>query len=354
MAIYHDTPYLKALAALQYPSLNPQVNVVQRGDRTGTGTRAYFGEQMRFNLREGFPLLTTKKVNFSAVAHELLWFLSGSTNINDLNSKIWNEWATEDGELGPVYGRQWRSWPTYKRALQNSHYGMYAKDTPIDQMGQLIENLKTKPYSRRHVISAWNPTVLPDEELSPQENAMKGNMALAPCHCLFQFFVAPLSLVQRLELLVKHMDLLSEKEEFWLERILEKQQEPIAPSTHEIMVNACDRMDVPVHELSCQMYQRSADICLGVPFNIASYALLTHLVASVCNMEVGDYIHTFGDIHLYNNHVEGAAEQLTRTPLASPKVVINPAVKSIDMFTINDITLEGYEHHPPIKFDVSV
>lgn len=261
-------------------------NGVQKGDRTGTGTKSVFGYQMRFNLEEGFPLVTTKKVHLKSIIHELLWFLKGETNIAYLKEngvKIWNEWADSKGDLGPIYGYQWRNW----------------NGEEIDQIKELIETLKTNPNSRRMLISAWNPSVLPDTSISFEENVANGKAALPPCHAFFQFYVAD-------------------------------------------------------GKLSCQLYQRSADIFLGVPFNIASYALFTMMVAQVCDLGYGDFIHTFGDAHIYNNHFEQLELQLTRDPKPLPKMILNPAVKNIFDFTYDDFTLENYDPHPEIKGKVSV
>ena len=247
-----------------------------RGDRTGTGTRSVFGYQMRFDLSEGFPVLTTKKLHLRSIIHELLWFLRGETNIAYLKENgvsIWDEWADEDGNLGPVYGAQWRSWP----APDGTH---------IDQIALLIEGLKTNPNSRRHIVSAWNPALVDD-------------MALPPCHCLFQFYVAD-------------------------------------------------------GKLSCQLYQRSADIFLGVPFNIASYALLTLMVAQVTGLKPGDFVHTLGDAHIYSNHFEQAELQMKRTPKALPTMRINPDVTSIFDFKFEDFTLENYEADASIKAPIAV
>ena len=247
-----------------------------KSDRTGTGTRSVFGHQMRFNLQDGFPLLTTKKLHLRSIIHELLWFLRGDTNIRYLHDNqvtIWDEWADENGELGPVYGYQWRSWPT----PDGRH---------IDQIANVIEQIKTKPDSRRLIVSAWNP-------------ALVDEMALPPCHALFQFYVAD-------------------------------------------------------GKLSCQLYQRSADIFLGVPFNIASYALLTMMAAQVCGLQAGEFVHTLGDAHLYSNHFEQAKLQLTREPRTLPKMTLNPAVRDISAFTFDDFTLTGYDPHPHIKAAVAV
>lgn len=261
-------------------------NGVQKGDRTGTGTKSVFGYQMRFDLSEGFPLVTTKKIHLKSIIHELLWFLKGETNISYLQDngvKIWNEWADENGELGPVYGHQWRNW--------NSE--------DIDQIEELIHTLKTNPNSRRMMVSAWNPSVMPDTSKSFDTNIANGKAALPPCHAFFQFYVAD-------------------------------------------------------GKLSCQLYQRSADVFLGVPFNIASYALFTMMVAQVCDLELGDFIHTFGDAHIYNNHFEQVELQLSRTPRALPTMKLNPEVKSIFDFEFEDFTLENYKPHPHIKGKVAI
>lgn len=267
------------LAAMQqYLQLLQHIldNGTQKHDRTGTGTISCFGYQMRFNLQEGFPMVTTKKVHLKSIIHELLWFLKGHTNIQYLKENgvsIWNEWADADGELGPVYGKQWRSWA-----------GADGKVT--DQVADLIEQIKKNPDSRRLIISAWNVADLPQ-------------MALMPCHTLFQFYVAN-------------------------------------------------------GKLSCQLYQRSADVFLGVPFNIASYALLTLMVAQVCNLQPGDFVHSFGDVHIYNNHIEQVKLQLSRTPYALPQMKLNPAVNNIFDFKFEDFTLENYQCHPAIKAPVAV
>jgi len=264
-------------------------NGTQKGDRTGTGTVSVFGHQMRFNLADGFPLVTTKKCHLKSIIHELLWFLKGDTNtryLTDNGVSIWNEWATEDGDLGPVYGYQWRNWPT----PDGRH---------VDQITEIINLLKTNPNSRRIIVSAWNASDLPDETISPQENVKQGRMALAPCHAFFQFYVAD-------------------------------------------------------GRLSCQLYQRSADIFLGVPFNIASYALLTMMVAQVTGLQPGDFVHTLGDAHLYNNHLEQAELQLSREPYPLPEMHINPEVKSIFDFTFDDFELRGYQSHPHIKAPIAI
>ncbi len=261
----------------------------RKTDRTGTGTLSVFGYQMRFNLADGFPLVTTKKVHLKSIVHELLWFLKGETNIAYLKANgvsIWDEWATEAGELGPVYGAQWRSWQAPNGQV-------------IDQIQQLLDEIRRTPDSRRLIVSAWNPTVLPDTRKSPRQNAAEGKQALPPCHTMFQFYVAD-------------------------------------------------------GKLSCQLYQRSGDIFLGVPFNIASYALLTLMVAQVCGLQPGDFIHTLGDAHLYSNHLEQVQTQLSRTPYPLPSMKLNPAVTDLFAFTFEDFTLEGYQAHPHIKAPVAI
>jgi thymidylate synthase len=248
----------------------------RKSDRTGTGTLSTFGWQMRFDLGQGFPLLTTKKVHLKSIIYELLWFLRGDTNVRWLQQHgvtIWDEWAGADGELGPVYGSQWRSWPSPDGAS-------------VDQIAEVVESIRTRPDSRRHIVTAWNPSEIP-------------KMKLPPCHALYQFYVAD-------------------------------------------------------GRLSCQLYQRSADVFLGVPFNIASYALLTTMMAQVCSLAPGEFIHTFGDAHLYLNHLDQAREQLARQPRALPRMRLNPAVKDIFGFRYEDFTLEGYDPHPAIKAPIAV
>ena len=264
---------------------------VDRSDRTGVGTRSVFGRQVRFDLRAGFPLLTTKRIHLRSVIGELLWFLSGSTDNRQLNANgvhIWDEWASADGQLGPIYGAQWRSWPT-------------PDNRQLDQLAQLIDSIRTQPHSRRLVVSAWNPALLPREDLSPQANAAAGYMALAPCHCLFQLYV----------------------------------QE---------------------NTLSCQLYQRSGDLFLGVPFNIASYALLTHLIAQQCGLQATELIHTFGDLHLYHNHLtdEIVFEQLRRTPRPLPRLELLRQPPSLFDYTAEDIQIVDYDPHPPIRAPIAV
>ncbi len=255
-------------------------------DRTGTGTKSVFGYQMRFDLSEGFPMVTTKKLHLKSIIYELLWFLKGDTNINYLQEngvRIWNEWADENGDLGPVYGYQWRNW----------------NGDEIDQISEIIESIKKNPDSRRLLVSAWNPSVMPDTSVSFSENVANGKAALPPCHAFFQFYVAN-------------------------------------------------------GKLSCQLYQRSADVFLGVPFNIASYALFTMMMAQACGLEAGDFIHTFGDAHIYSNHKEQIDLQLSRTPRPLPKMILNPEVKNIFDFTFDDFNLVGYDPHPHIKGVVAI
>ncbi len=261
-------------------------NGAEKGDRTGTGTKSIFGYQMRFNLSEGFPLVTTKKIHLKSLIHELLWFIKGETNIKYLSDngvRIWNEWADGNGNLGPVYGYQWRNW----------------NNENIDQLSDVINTLKTNPNSRRMLISAWNPSVLPDTSKSFNENVANGKAALPPCHSFFQFYVAN-------------------------------------------------------NKLSCQLYQRSADIFLGVPFNIASYALLTEMLAQVCGFKTGEFIHTLGDAHIYNNHMEQIRLQLSRTPKPLPKLKLNPKIQNLFDFKYEDVEILNYEPHPAIKGIVSV
>lgn len=290
-------------------------------DRTGTGTRSVFGYQMRFDLSEGFPLLTTKKIHLRSVIHELLWFLSGDTNIRYLQEngvKIWDDWADNEGNLGPVYGYQWRSWPAASGA--------------IDQISNVIEQLRTNPDSRRLIVSAWNPAQVDD-------------MKLPPCHCLFQFYAAPMSLEERLDYLEKHHPELQDLDDFVLFSL-----DNSVDNDHEWL----SEKGIPTRKLSCQLYQRSADVFLGVPFNIASYALLTHMIAQVTGMAVGEFIHTLGDAHLYSNHFEQAITQLDRVEYDLPYLKLNQDVTDLFDFTFDDIQVVGYQHHPAIKAPVAV
>lgn len=295
-----------------------------KSDRTGTGTRSVFGHQMRFDLAKGFPLLTTKKVHLRSIVHELLWFLSGDTNIRYLKENgvsIWDEWADQDGNLGPVYGAQWRSWP--------SEYG------DIDQIANLIQELKANPDSRRLIVSAWNP-------------AQVDEMKLPPCHCLFQFYTAPMSLEERLDYLDETKpELVSHYNEF----INYGHQKLAAIAEANAWLT---EKGIPTRKLSCQLYQRSADVFLGVPFNIASYALLTHMIAQVTGMAVGEFVHTLGDAHLYLNHFEQAIAQLDRVEYDLPYLQLNPDVNNLFDFTFDDIKVVGYQHHPAIKAPVAV
>ncbi|MDX9913450.1 MAG: thymidylate synthase [Candidatus Moranbacteria bacterium] len=261
-------------------------NGAGKDDRTGTGTRSIFGRQLRFNLADGFPLLTTKKVFLKGIIYELLWLLKGDTNIKylvDNGVNIWNEWADEKGDLGPVYGAQWRNW----------------NNEEIDQIAIAVNEIKNNPNNRRIIVSAWNPSVLPDTKKSFSQNVAEGKAALPPCHAWFQFYVSE-------------------------------------------------------GKLSCQLYQRSADVFLGVPFNIASYALLTMMMAQACDLGVGDFVHTFGDVHIYNNHIDQVNEQLSRVPRELPKMKINLEIKDIFAFKYEDFILEGYDPYPAIKAPISV
>lgn len=261
-------------------------NGTEKHDRTGTGTKSVFGHQMRFDLSEGFPMVTTKKLHLKSIIHELLWFLNGDTNIKYLQEngvRIWNDWANKEGDLGPVYGHQWRNW----------------NNEEIDQISEIVQTLKTNPDSRRMLVSAWNPSVMPNTSESFDTNVANGKAALPPCHAFFQFYVAE-------------------------------------------------------GKLSCQLYQRSADIFLGVPFNIASYALLTMMMAQVCGYEAGDFVHTFGDAHIYSNHMEQIELQLSRDPKPLPKMLLNPDVKDIFGFKFDDFTLIDYNPHPHIKGAVAI
>ena len=272
----------------QYQDLLKHIkeNGVEKKDRTGTGTISVFGYQMKFDLKKGFPLVTTKKLHLRSIIYELIWFINGETNINYLNDNgvsIWDEWADENGELGPIYGAQWRNW----------------NNDGIDQLKEVISSLKENPSSRRMIVTAWNPNIIPNTKKTFSENVKEGKAALPPCHAFFQFYVAD-------------------------------------------------------NKLSCQMYQRSADVFLGVPFNIASYSLLTFMIAQVCKLEVGEFIHTLGDAHIYLNHIEQVNLQLTRDPLELPKLKLNETVKSIEDFKYEDIEIVDYKFHPPIKGKISI
>lgn len=309
-----------------------------KGDRTGTGTHSIFGHQMRFDLTKGFPLLTTKKVHFTSVVAELLWFLSGSTNNNDLRAMgctIWDEWAKEDGSLGAIYGKQWRNFGG--GIIETDHYDGETKryleqNIPgFDQISWVINEIKTNPDSRRLLVSAWNP----------QDHCVDGKAALPPCHTLFQFYVQDIELDKRIEMLFKKADL----EEFHLSSRSRSDEE---------WEDVCDTHNVPKAKLSCQLYQRSCDTFLGLPFNIASYALLTHLIAQECDLDVGEFVWTGGDVHLYSNHIDQAKEQLSRTPYPFPKLGLDLKGKSIFDIEPSDISIIDYVSHPAIKAEVAV
>ena len=272
----------------QYQDLLQHIkeNGVEKKDRTGTGTISVFGYQMKFDLKNGFPLVTSKKLHLRSIIYELIWFINGGTNINYLNENdvsIWDDWADKNGELGPIYGAQWRNW----------------NNDGIDQLNDVISSLKENPSSRRMIVTAWNPNIIPNIKKTFSENVKEGKAALPPCHAFFQFYVAD-------------------------------------------------------NKLSCQMYQRSADVFLGVPFNIASYSLLTFMIAQVCELEVGEFIHTLGDAHIYLNHIEQVDLQLTREPLELPKLELNPKIKNIEDFKYEDIEIVDYKFHPPIKGKISI
>ena len=272
----------------QYQDLLQHINEngVEKKDRTGTGTISVFGYQMKFDLKNGFPLVTSKKLHLRSIIYELIWFINGGTNINYLNENdvsIWDEWADKNGELGPIYGAQWRNW----------------NNDGIDQLNDVISSLKENSSSRRMIVTAWNPNIIPNTKKTFSENVKEGKAALPPCHAFFQFYVAD-------------------------------------------------------NKLSCQMYQRSADVFLGVPFNIASYSLLTFMIAQVCELEVGEFIHTLGDAHIYLNHIEQVDLQLTREPLELPKLELNPKIKNIEDFKYEDIEIVDYKFHPPIKGKISI
>lgn len=307
-------------------------NGTEKGDRTGTGTISIFGHQMRFDLSKGFPLLTTKRVWLKGVIHELLWIISGNTNIKyltDNNVNIWNEWADENGDLGPVYGQQWRSW--------------FVDDNcdPIDQLTEVIEAIKNNPNSRRHIVTAWNPGVI-------------DQMALPPCHCFFQFYVE--------EGLFSDGTWFDKGTKVELLENFDNQKGAPGPGSglYRGYRNGSIDEEVCLHEefkkgkLSCQLYQRSADVFLGVPFNIASYSLLTMMVAQVCDLEPGEFVHTFGDVHIYKNHLDQVKTQLERDPYPFPTMKINPEIKDIDSFKYEDFEIVDYKCHPTIKAPVAV
>ncbi len=324
-------------------------NGVDREDRTGTGTRGVFGRQIRFDLSKGFPLLTTKKVFLRGIIEELLWFLRGSTNAKELEDKnvnIWKSWGDPDTrELGPVYGKQWRKWESPSKdqvpAMMENGRGTAALVEHTDQISDLIERLKTDPNSRRHMVVAWNPG-----EIS--------RMALPPCHCLFQFFVEPLSKEEIYQTYFGYRDTFAVRDSKEYKMRSARVDEVTEAEGRTKTLDDLAALGLPTQKLSCQLYQRSADIFLGVPFNIASYALLTMMVAKQVGMVPGDFVHTFGDVHLYSNHVEQATEQLTREPFAFPHMGINPNVPDIFSYTIDDFELFNYNCHPAIKAPVAV
>ncbi|MBP6857960.1 MAG: thymidylate synthase [Candidatus Pacebacteria bacterium] len=319
----------------QYLSLLRHIlqNGTDKSDRTGTGTRSWFGYQMRFDLSEGFPLVTTKKVHLKSIIHELLWFLKGETNIKYLKEhgvKIWDKWADKNGDLGPVYGKQWRSWESNQYfpptpvggGMDTEIIKGHWETKAIDQISDLIKQLKNNPDSRRLIVSAWNVSELEE-------------MALMPCHCMFQFETHEISEDERRRL--------------WAIKLGRA-----SVYTEKMDTKALDLVGAPKRVLSCQLYQRSADVFLGVPFNIASYALFTMMIAQVVNMFPGDFVHTFGDVHIYKNHFDQVNEQLSRTPYGLPTMRISPEVKDIFSFKYEDFTLENYQYHPAIKAPVAV
>lgn len=355
-----------------------------RMDRTGTGAISLFVEQMRFDLSTGhFPLVTAKRTAMRPIKHELQWFLSGSTNNNDLlnnNVHIWDEWAAEDGALGPIYGQQWRSWPAPGRsgkagwqrrldwAKENEEpalferlndaiettttgvdsvldaYGIpHAGPEVIDQISELIENLKKRPYSRRHLVSAWNVADLPDESISPQDNVKAGHMSLAPCHVMFQFDVVDMLPHEIWQWAVVNKKLTVLQDIDWMKSL-------DSPSGKQYLAD----LGIYTKKLSCVLIQRSCDMALGVPYNIASYALLTLLVAQCVDMAPGEFIHVLNNAHIYSNHIEGVKEMLLREPFPSPTIKLNPEIKDIFSFRDEDIVLRDYVSHPKIDFAVAI
>lgn len=327
--------------------IHAALNGTPRLDRTGVGTIGIFGYQNRYNLLDGFPLVTTKKVKIESIIHELIWFLNGESNIKYLNEhgvKIWNEWALPNGDLGPVYGKMWRSWPSQKFVFKAAGVGLV--DEPVDQIAELIRGLKQKPFSRRHLVSGWNPALLPDENKSHKENVESGRQALPPCHTMFQMYVREAKVPDR----IKYAKLVGLIDDAKADYLLNAYNE-----SEYLEVDATlSHLSIPTFQLDCQLYQRSADIMLGVPFNIASYSLLTMMVAHVCGFIYGDFVHCFGDAHIYSNHIDGASEQLLRSPKQLPVLKINYTGQEIDQFKIEDFELIGYDPHPYIKFDIAV
>lgn len=362
MQTNHDQPYLELLADVLHTGR-------RKGDRTGTGTYSVFGRQMRFDLQKGFPLLTTKKVFVKGIKAELLWFLEGSTDnnrLNELGAKIWDMWALDNGELGPVYGKQWRRWATpdidaanhkltmvkdmmveasmsHGVDLNREQYELIVSTIDdvlendftktVDQVQDVIDTLRSKPNSRRIIVSGWNVADLPSEDYSPKENVERGKAALPACHTLFQFISEELTLEERIEIARSRELTVSEKHH---------------DSDQELAF-----LGIPTRKLSCQLYQRSCDLAIGVPFNIASYALLTEMIAQVTGHAAGDFVWTGGDCHIYSNHVEQVKEQLSREPRPAPTLKLNKAVTNIDDFSMDDIEVVDYDPHPAIKMPVS-
>lgn len=356
----------------QYLDLLRDVNYHgnERGDRTGTGTKSVFGRQLQFDLKQGFPLLTTKKVFTKGIIHELLWMIKGDTNIQyllDNNVHIWDEWATESGDLGPVYGKQWRDWV----GKNGVHY---------DQLKSVIQEIKSNPFSRRLLVSAWNVDDLPDASISPQENVLNGKQALPPCHTLFQFYVSEMEMYDYylyLKYILDNPNSTFDKHEISVKlyhyfyqaqfEFPELYYHNVKPEDTINADNFCwgsaacrlmldYKIPYPKYKLSCQLYQRSADIFLGVPFNIASYSLLTHMIAHECGMWVDTFTHSFGDVHIYKNHQEQVNLQLSREPFPNTAKVyidVKPKTSIFDM-KYDDIKIVGYESHPAIKAEVSV
>lgn len=358
----HDKAYLALMADIME-------NGRDKGDRTGTGTRSVFGRQLRFNLQEGFPLLTTKKVFIKGIKAELLWFLEGSTDnnrLNELGAKIWDMWALDNGDLGPIYGKQWRRWATpdidaaterlrmidtilkvatESHPLDVSMESLSSARTMIqdilnvdftksvDQVKDVIDTLRSKPNSRRIIVSGWNVADLPSEHYSPKENVERGKAALPACHTMFQFISEELTLEERID--------------------IARSRGLDVRNLHSDSDQELAFLGIPVRKLSCQLYQRSADYLAGVPFNIASYAILTEMIAQVTGHVAGDFVWTGGDVHIYSNHFEQAKEQLSREPRPAPTLVLNKAIKDIDAFTMDDIDVQNYDPHPKIMLPIS-
>ncbi len=322
---FHDEPYLDLVRYILEEG-------IQKGDRTGTGTLSTFAQQLRFDLTGGtIPLLTTKKMFTRGIIHELIWFLAGDTNIkylNDNNVHIWDEWADDNGDLGPIYGKQWRDWGGRERVSGNDgdgEYNIYGTEG-IDQIARVIDQLRNNPNDRRIIVSAWNVAEIE-------------NMKLPPCHALFQFWSAPLSIQKRRDL-VDEKDLHGEGN--------------MSVDRHSLSEDSLTQLNIPERQLKCHLYQRSCDTFLGVPFNIVQYSILVHMIAHITHHVATEFVWTGGDVHLYNNHIDQANEQLTRKPFPSPILKLNPKVKEIDDFKFEDFEIVGYNHHPTIKAEVSV